>query len=569
VGSHAASPQLVYWTKVLKVHLPFACLFVKFWTVAVMETLRKLIEYEEVDPSAEPEVRTLRRGRLGFWHLFFQSVSMISPAGAMAATMTSSANYAWGALPFSYILAIIAGTLLMNTTVWYSMKVASSGGYYAYVFAAVGPRWGLICGMMFILAYFNVVTNAILFVGGVFFPGFIRTMTGDTYAEKAWIGIMFAFILLIYILAFLCIRVSLDYALVIGTFELVFMFACTLAVIIKVGSKNTGEVFNPDLAPTKADIAIAALLSLFSISGYSAATFLGEEAKNPRRQIPIAVILAYSTVALLFFFMSYGLTVGWGYKDMSQFAASLVPGVIVYKRYLTDVVGWFMVILILNAMFLGALTPLNSCARMIFAFAREGLVFPKVFAVVDKKQNPVVSTAVVAILATIVSLIAGLAMGPFNGFIMLVTTASLALYVGHIIANLTLGIFYYRQKQLNWFFHVIVPVVASILVGFSIFFTMYPYNPVTLACPIWTGVWLILSIIGAYLTPRHRLDAAQRRFERVQDLMGASYVKVNPEHEASKTKDLNDEKEDFSSAMSQEAELSDKQPNYIDEEIVG
>ncbi|EME25805.1 Cationic amino acid transporter 2 [Galdieria sulphuraria] len=488
--------------------------------------VKLLLTYESGDKADAQNVRTLKRGRLGFWHLFFQSVSMISPAGAMAATMTSAANYAWGALPFSYILAIIAGTLLMNTTVWYSMKVASSGGYYAYVFAAVGPRWGLICGMMFILAYFNVVTNAILFVGGVFFPGFISTMTGASYAEKAWIGIMFAFILLIYILAFLGIRASLDYSLVIGTFELVFMFACTLAVIIKVGSKNTGEVFHPSLAPTRADIAIAALLSLFSISGYSAATFLGEEVKNPRRQIPIAVILAYSTVALLFFFMSYGLTVGWGYKDMSQFAASLVPGVIVYKRYLTAVIGWFMVVLILNAMFLGALAPLNSCARMIFAFAREGLVFPKIFAVVDKKQNPVVSTAVVAFLATIVALIAGLAMGPFDGFIMLVTTASLALYVGHIIANLTLGIFYYRQKQLNWFFHVVVPVVASILVGFSIFFTMYPYDPVTLACPIWTGVWLILSIIGGYLTPRDRLDAAQRRFERVQDLMGATYVKV-------------------------------------------
>jgi len=530
--------------------------------------IKLLVTYESGDKAEADHVRTLRRGRLGFWHLFFQSVSMISPAGAMAATMTSAANYAWGALPFSYILAIIAGTLLMNTTVWYSMKVASSGGYYAYVFAAVGPRWGLICGMIFILAYFNVVTNAILFVGGVFFPGFIRTMTGDTYAEKAWIGIMFAFILLIYILAFLGIRVSLDYALVIGTFELVFMFACTLAVIIKVGSKNTGEVFNPDLAPTKADIAIAALLSLFSISGYSAATFLGEEAKNPRRQIPIAVILAYSTVALLFFFMSYGLTVGWGYKDMSQFAASLVPGVIVYKRYLTAVVGWFMVILILNAMFLGALTPLNSCARMIFAFAREGLVFPKVFAVVDKKQNPVVSTAVVAILATIVALIAGLAMGPFNGFIMLVTTASLALYVGHIIANLTLGIFYYRQKQLNWFFHVIVPVIASILVGFSIFFTMYPYNPVTLACPIWTGVWLILSIIGAYLTPRHRLDAAQRRFERVQDLMGASYVKVEGASQFDMSGSKNEPELSVEADNSPERKSQGASSKYVDDDLI-
>jgi len=532
-----------------------------------MEFLRKLIEYEKVDPSTQPEVRTLRRGRLRFWHLYFQSVSMISPAGAMAATMTSSAGYAWGALPFSYILAIIAGTLLMNTTVWYSMKVASSGGYYAYVFAAVGPRWGVICGMMFILSYFNVVTNGILFVGGVFFPGFIKTMTGATYADKAWIGIMFAFILLIYILAFFGIRASLDYSLVIGTFELLFMFACTLAVVIKLGSKNTGQVFNPSLAPTRADIAIAALLSLFSISGYSAVAFLGEEAKNPRKQIPIAVILAYSTVALLFFFMSYGLTVGWGYKDMSQFSASLDPGVIVYKRYLTPVIGWFMVILILNAMFLGSLAPLNSCARLIFAFAREGLIFPKIFATVDRKQNPIVSTAVVAFLAAIVSLIAGLAMGTYNGFVMLVTTSSLSLYVGHIIANLTLGIFYHRQKQLNWIFHVIIPVIASILVGFSIFFTMYPYNPVTLACPIWTGVWLILSIIGAYLTPRHRLDAAQRRFERVQDLMGASYVKIQGATGMNKYEaELSVEDENSQSLNTQQT--NDAGSKYVDEELI-
>eukprot|EP00871_Galdieria_phlegrea_P003386 jgi/Galph1/4048/GphlegSOOS_G2688.1 len=534
--------------------------------MSLKDLVSLLTSFESGNKEDAQNVRTLRRGRLGFWHVFFQSISMISPAGAMAATMTGAATYSWGALPFSYILAVIAGTLLMNTTVWYSMKVASSGGYYSYVFAAVGPRWGIICGMMFIFSNFNTVTNAILYVGGVFFPGFIQTMTGATYTEKAWVGVMFAFILLIYVLAFLGIRASLDYSLVVGTFEILFMFACTLAVVIKVGSKNTGAVFNPDLAPTRADIAIAALLSLFSISGYSGATVLGEEVDNPRRRIPIAIILSYSTVALLFFFMSYALTVGWGYKDMPQYAASMVPGVIVYKRYLTDVVGWFMVILILQAMFLGALAPLNFCARMIFAFAREGLVFPKVFAVMDKRQNPVVSTAVVAFLATIVSLIVGLAMGPYNGFVMLVTTASLALYVGHIIANLTLGIFYHRQKQLNWFFHVIIPVIASILVGFSIFFTMYPYDPVTLACPIWTGVWLILSIIGAYLIPQTRLDAAQARFERVQDLMGATYVKVKGAAQFQSTNNSKDEE------LSMEANLTQNEgqnkPKYLDDDMI-
>ena len=78
---------------------------------------------------AEQTQQSLQSGSVGFWQLTYQSISLVSPAGAMAATLTGAAAYALGALPLTYILAIIAAAFTINTTVQFSRHIASAGGF--------------------------------------------------------------------------------------------------------------------------------------------------------------------------------------------------------------------------------------------------------------------------------------------------------------------------------------------------------------------------------------------------------------------------------------------------------
>ncbi len=64
----------------------------------------------------------LKANAVGFWPLLGQAIAMISPLGAMAATMTGSASVALGSLPLAYFIAIFAVLFWINTPYQYSKK---------------------------------------------------------------------------------------------------------------------------------------------------------------------------------------------------------------------------------------------------------------------------------------------------------------------------------------------------------------------------------------------------------------------------------------------------------------
>ena len=121
----------------------------------------------------------LKREAGGFWQLPYQSIALVSTAGAMAATLTGAAAYAHGALPLTDVLAILAAAFTINTTYQFSQHMASTGGFYNYVAQGWSPRAGAMTGWAFMCAYFMVVTNAALFTAGVFIPGLVSYFGGQ------------------------------------------------------------------------------------------------------------------------------------------------------------------------------------------------------------------------------------------------------------------------------------------------------------------------------------------------------------------------------------------------------
>ncbi|MHB8296361.1 MAG: hypothetical protein ACYDH5_17460 [Acidimicrobiales bacterium] len=81
----------------------------------------------------------LRPGAVGFWQLTYQWISLVPPAGAMAATLTGAAASARGALPLTYVFSIVAAGFMINTTYQFSKRIASAGGFYSYVSQATIP----------------------------------------------------------------------------------------------------------------------------------------------------------------------------------------------------------------------------------------------------------------------------------------------------------------------------------------------------------------------------------------------------------------------------------------------
>ncbi|NMP23203.1 APC family permease [Sulfobacillus harzensis] len=459
----------------------------------------------------EMENQSLKSGSVGFWQLTYQSISLVSPAGAMAATLTGAAAYALGALPLTYILAIIAAAFTINTTVQFSRHIASAGGFYNYVSQGWASKPGILTGWLFVLSYFMVVTNAILFVAGVFIPGLVSYFHGSL-PSYSWLIIMALMYLFVWYFAYHGIRPSLQYSLWTGAVEILVLVVVAVGIIISPHTHNTAEVFtHPSLALHGwSGVGIGMILAMFSMSGSSGAVTLGEEAHQPHRLIRNAVMTSFGFAAGLFILVSYALTTGWGPAKMSGFASASIPGVILARQDLGLIVGVILLLFIINSLLAGSLAPQNSLVRMVFAFARDGVLPAPLKKVHPQYRSPHVAVAWATVLGFVISLVAGLLFGPFNGFLVLATISSVALFVGHILANIALPIYYRRRHQFRWFAHGVAPIVSTILVLLGIWFTIYPFPwPVVLG-PIIVALWILFGLWRiSRLTPEQIARAGQ------------------------------------------------------------
>lgn len=435
----------------------------------------------------------LKAGSVGFWQLTYQSISLVSPAGAMAATLTGAAAFALGALPLTYVLAVIAAAFTINTTYQFSKHIASAGGFYNYVSQGWSPRAGALTGWIFMFSYFMVVTNAILFTAGVFIPGLVSYF-GGSLPGWGWIPLMLLMYLFVFFFAYKGIRPSLQYSLWTGALEILILVVAAVAIIVSPHTHNTGSVFiNPGLAAHGwSGVGIGMILAMFSMSGSSGAITLGEETHQPRRLIRNAVVTSFAFASVLFLLLSYALTVGWGPSKMPSFAAASIPGVVLARQDLGLFMAVVLLVFVVNSLLAGSLAPENSLVRMMYAFARDGVMLPRVFQSVHQRfRSPDQAIFWSSVVGFFISLVAGLLFGAFNGFLILVTVASVALFVGHILANVALTKFYRRIGEYRWFAHGVAPAISTILVLLGLWFTVYPFPwPVVLG-PILVAVWIL------------------------------------------------------------------------------
>ena len=183
---------------------------------------------------------------------------------------------------------------------------------------------------------------------------------------------------------------------------------------------------------------------------------------------------------------------------LNSFSSS-VPGLIVTDKYIGLPFTIILFIFIINSLFAGSLAPLNTSSRMIFSMSRDGLgpsMFSKVHPV---HKTPYIAIITMAGVAYTVSLIAGILIGPENGFLYLVTASSAALFIGHILSNFGLGATFKKLKEFKVVTHAIIPAAATIILAVAMFYSFYPpAYPVDYAI-ITAIVFIIISAIVIFI----------------------------------------------------------------------
>nr|CAD7573649.1 unnamed protein product [Timema californicum] len=304
----------------------------------------------------------------------------------------------------------------------FASRVPKAGSAYVYSYVCVGEFVAFIIGWNLILEY--VIGTASVARG---LSNYIDALT-DNVMHKTMIEVMpininflsdypdflaFGIIMLLAVLLAIGVKES---TIMNNLFTVLNMIV--IAIVIVAGSIKA-DVYNWNIPKAEipanvttageggfmpfgvAGVMAGAAKCFYGFVGFDCIATTGEEAKNPQRSIPIAIVISLVIIFLSYFGISTVLTMMWPYYDQDSDAP--LP-------YVFMMVGWPVIkwIVTVGAVFalctslLGAMFPLP---RILYAMAMDGLLFRFLAKVHPRSQTPLLATILSGLLAGVMATI--------------------------------------------------------------------------------------------------------------------------------------------------------------------
>jgi amino acid transporter len=222
---------------------------------------------------------------------------------------------------------------------------------------------------------------------------------------------------------------------------------------------------------TRAELSAGFPLALFMFIGWENGPALAEEARNPRRTIPMALYISVAIAAALLVFFAYATVAGF-HDDVSSIGRSSVPFLTVADRYLggAAVLAWIAgIVSVLATLVAGA----DSQSRMFFDAGRTGLLPARLGQVRPRSGTPLnallfMTGAGLAIIGVwwVSRLITGDtgSMNPVGLYAECSTMATIVILFVYFLTMLSLPVFMWRRHRDSFspLRHVAVPALGSI-----------------------------------------------------------------------------------------------------------
>jgi APA family basic amino acid/polyamine antiporter len=308
------------------------------------------------------------------------------------------------AVMLSFLLAAVAALFSALSYAELASTIPASGSSYSYAYVTLGEIVAWAVGWMLMLEY-GVSVAAVAVGWGEYLNEFLGTFGVTIPAEFAnppGDGGIFNIPALIVVFAcmLLLIRGASESAKVNAIMVLlkigILIFFCVVAF-----TAFDGGNLEPFLPLGLLGVTAAAGQVFFSYIGFDAASTAGEEAKDPKRDLPFAIIGSLVIVTVLYLLVTLA---ALGARPWEAFEGQGSEAVL--ASVANEAVGgtWAGTLIALGAIisiFSVVLVTLYGQTRILFAMGRDGLL-PKAFTRVSPRtQTPVFNTVVVCIIISI------------------------------------------------------------------------------------------------------------------------------------------------------------------------
>lgn len=455
-----------------------------------------------IGSSTTPEVATLRRNAIGLPGVLFQSITTMAPASAVAFSLGAGIAFAGGALPLTVVLALVVCSLIALNIGNLAKHLPSAGGYFTYVSHGLGVQAGWLTGWLFSLAYVLIVPLQLLVLGPVA-DGFTQQYFGFSWGWAPW-AIIFAVI--VFGLTYFGIKISANASVILGCVEIAVFTLLAIWLIVTAGGGNTLATFSPSSAVETGlggwqGILHGVIFAFLAFAGFESSAPLAEEAQNPRRTVPRAIVSAAVAIGIFYVLCSYGGVVGWGFGKIGTYGNDPNP----WGTMATRVWGGFSfiaILAILNSALANANAGVNAASRVLYAMGRSRTLPPALAHIARRFQTPDVAIIFTMIVGVVFTLWPGAVYGPTIGFGLIGTIITIPILLVYMATCVSVP-FYYRREHPDEFSvlrHVVLPIVPAVILIAPIVaqFVPAPVFPFNQAGPI-CAAWLVIGIVAVVI----------------------------------------------------------------------
>lgn len=308
------------------------------------------------------------------------------------------------AVLLSFGLAALAALMSALSYAELASTIPASGSSYSYAYVTMGELVAWAVGWMLMLEYgvsvaavavgWGEYLNSFLGSFGVTIPAALSSPpeAGGVFNLPAVIVVMAC--------ALLLIRGASESARV-NAFMVLLKIGILVFFSAVAFTAFDGSNLTPFLPLGLLGVTAAAGQVFFSYIGFDAASTAGEEAKDPRRDLPFAIIGSLVIVTALYLVVTLAAlgAAGWQWSEGSSSEAVLasIANEAVGGTWAGNIIAVGAIISIFSVV----LVTLYGQTRILFAMGRDGML-PKIFTRVSSRtQTPVANTIIVAVLIAI------------------------------------------------------------------------------------------------------------------------------------------------------------------------
>ncbi|MGB2738342.1 MAG: amino acid permease [Candidatus Nanopelagicales bacterium] len=374
-------------------------------TATLSQKLWRSKSVDEIVAETSGEGSGHLKRTMGLTSLTMFSVGSIVGTGIFV-ILGTAVPIAGPAVIISFILAGITCAFSALSYAEMAGTIPISGSSYSYTYATMGELVAWVCGWCLMLEY-GVSVSAVAVGWGQYINEFLNLFgitLPDVIANPPGQGgvINIPAVVVVLLAASLLLRGASESAIVntIMVFVKIVILLFFCAIAFSAFDTNNLKPFVP---LGIAGVSLAASQVFFSFIGFDTASTCGEEAKNPKKDLPRAIIISLLVVTALYVLVALAAV---GAMPWQEFEGE--GGEAVLAKILQDVTGqaWPAAILTIGAIisiFSVVLAVMYGQTRILFAMGRDGLL-PKIFTRVNPKtQTPVANTIIVTVVISILA----------------------------------------------------------------------------------------------------------------------------------------------------------------------